>query len=311
MPDPSPLLTRRTLLAGAAGVAGVALLAACGSGGDGGESSDGGGDGDGEDTGTDQRSVNLGAVFPLDGLLVTGSPQRLPFIVIDAEGAPLDDGPASLEFVVTDLDGNPVGDPVTVERRNQGIPTAYYPLIFDFPEPGTYQATTTVDGEELVPRAFSVAEPSAVAVPQPGQPMIPMETPTTADPRGVDPLCTRDPECDLHGETLTAVLAEGRPTALLIATPAYCQTAICGPVLDVMLGQQAAFPDIGMVHAEVYKDPEAVDNIADATLAPVVDEYHLSYEPALFLANSDGTIAVRLDTIFDESEVSEALAQLT
>lgn len=307
MPDPSPLLTRRTLLAGAAGVAGVALLAACGSNGDSGdgESSDGG------DSGTDVRSVNLGAVFPLDGLIVTGSPQRLPFIVIDAEGAPLDDGPTSLEFVVTDLDGNPVGDPVTVERRNQGIPTAYYPLIFEFPEPGTYQATTTVDGEELVPRAFSVAEPSAVAVPRPGQPMIAVETPTTTDARGVDPVCTRDPQCDLHDESLTAVLAEGGPTALLIATPAYCQTAICGPVLDVMLSQQAAFPDVRMVHAEVYKDPEAVDNIADATLAPVVDAYHLGYEPALFLANSDGTIAVRLDTIFDESEVNEALAQLT
>lgn len=307
MPDPSPLLTRRTLLAGAAGVAGVALLAACGSNGDSGdgESSDGG------DSGTDVRSVNLGAVFPLDGLIVTGSPQRLPFIVIDAEGAPLDDGPTSLEFVVTDLDGNPVGDPVTVERRNQGIPTAYYPLIFEIPEPGTYQATTTVDGEELVPRAFSVVEPSAVDVPQPGQPMIPVDTPTTADPRGVDPLCTRDPECDLHGETLTAVLDAGRPTALLIATPAYCQTAICGPVLDVLLSQQTEFPEVSMVHAEVYKDPEAVDNIADATLAPVVDAYHLGYEPALFLANSDGTIAVRLDTIFDESEVNEALAQLT
>ncbi len=307
MPDPSPLLTRRTLLAGAAGVAGVALLAACGSNGDSGdgESSDGG------DSGTDVRSVNLGAVFPLDGLIVTGSPQRLPFIVIDAEGAPLDDGPTSLEFVVTDLDGNPVGDPVTVERRNQGIPTAYYPLIFEIPEPGTYQATTTVDGEELVPRAFSVVEPSAVDVPQPGQPMIPVDTPTTADPRGVDPLCTRDPECDLHVETLTAVLDAGRPTALLIATPAYCQTAICGPVLDVLLSQQTEFPEVSMVHAEVYKDPEAVDNIADATLAPVVDAYHLGYEPALFLANSDGTIAVRLDTIFDESEVNEALAQLT
>ncbi len=37
----------------------------------------------------------------------------------------------------------------------------------------------------------------------------------------------------------------------------------------------------------------------------------VSYEPVLFLANSDGTIARRLDTIFDETEVAEGLAALT
>ena len=250
-------------------------------------------------------------MFPLDGLLVTGSPQRLPFIVIDAEGAPLDDGPASLEFVVTDLDGNPVGDPVTVERRNQGIPTAYFPLLFEFPAAGDYQVTTTVDGEALDPRVFRVSEPDAVQVPQPGEALVGVETPTTADARGVDPICTRDPDCDLHDSTLAEVLAEGAPVALMIATPAYCQTAICGPVLDVLLSQEGAFPGVRMVHAEVYKDPEAVDNITEAQLAPVVDAYHLSYEPVLFLANSDGTIARRLDTIFDEAEVAEGLAALT
>jgi hypothetical protein len=148
-------------------------------------------------------------------------------------------------------------------------------------------------------------------VPQPGQPLVPVETPTTADARGVDPICTRDPECDLHDATLTDVLAEGKPVALIIATPAFCQTAICGPVLDVLLSQEDAFPDVRMVHAEVYKNPEAVDNIAEADLAPVINAYHLGYEPVLFLANSDGTIARRLDTIFDEAEVAAGLAALT
>lgn len=308
MPVPSPSLTRRTLLAGAAGAAGLALLAACGSSGDD-SGDDGAGDGSGDDTAG--GGVNLFAVFPLQGLLVTGAPQRLPFTLAGTDGAPLDDGPATLDFVVTDEDGNAVGDPITVDRHDQGIPTAYYPLIVEFPATGTYQATTTIDGEELEPRAFAVVDPSEVSVPQPGQPMIPVDTPTTDDARRVDPICTRDPECDLHGETLTAALATGKPVALAIATPAYCQTAICGPVLDVLLSQQADFPDIAMVHAEVYKDPEAVDNIADAELTPVIDAYQLSYEPALFLANSDGTIATRLDTIFDEVEVRDALAQLT
>lgn len=307
MADPSPTLTRRTLLAGAAGAAGLVLLAACGGGDDdsSGDDATGGGSDDGG------GGVNLLAVFPLQGLLVTGSEQRMPFLLAGSDGAPLDEGPDTLDFVVTDQDGNAVGDPVTVDRHDKGIPTAYYPLKFTFPAAGTYQATTTVDGDELEPRAFAVVAPSEVQVPQPGQPMIPVDTPTTDDARGVDPICTRDPECDLHGQTLTAALAGGTPVALSIATPAYCQTAVCGPVLDVLLGQEGDFPGVAMVHAEVYKNPEASDNLADADLAPVIDAYHLSYEPVLFLANSDGTIATRLDTIYDETEVREALAQLT
>lgn len=307
MVDPSPTITRRTLLAGAAGAAGLVVLAACGggSGNDGDETSDA----DGADATT--PGFFLSAVFPPEGLLVTGSEQRLPFTLADSTGAPVDDPPASLEFVVQTADGTAVGEPVTVERHDQGIPTAYFPLLFEFPTAGDFQVTTTVDGTELDPRVFRVSEPDAVPVPQPGQPLIAVETPTTADARGVDPICTRDPDCDLHGATLTEVLAEGVPVALMIATPAYCQTAICGPVLDVLLSQEGAFPDVRMVHAEVYKNPEAVENIAEAELAPIIDAYRLSYEPVLFLANSDGTIAKRLDTIFDETEVAEGLAALT
>ncbi len=306
MPDPSPTISRRALLVGAAGAVGVAVLAACGS------SSGDNGSADGDATTTPGAGgVNLLAIFPPEGLLVTGSEQRLPFTLADAEGAPLDTVPAELRFVVQRADGTPVGDPVAVRRRDQGIPTAYFPLLFEFPVAGDYQVTTAIDGQDLEPRVFRVGEPDSVQVPQPGQPMPAVDTPTTSDARGVDPICTRDPDCDLHEITLTEALAAGGPVALIIATPEFCQTAICGPVLDVLLGQEGDFPDVTMVHAEVYKNPEAVDNIADADLAPVIDAYHLGYEPVLFLANADGTIAQRLDTIFDESEVSEALAGLT
>ena len=50
---------------------------------------------------------------------------------------------------------------------------------------GGEMVTTTVEGEELAPRVFRVSEPDAVPVPQPGQPLVPVETPTTADARGV------------------------------------------------------------------------------------------------------------------------------
>ena len=62
------------------------------------------------------------------------------------------------------------------------------------------------------------------------------DTPTFDDARGVDPICTRSPEpCPFHDRTLTDVVESGEPVALLISTPGFCQTAICGPVLELLM----------------------------------------------------------------------------
>ncbi|MGE0307777.1 MAG: hypothetical protein AB7Q27_18680, partial [Acidimicrobiia bacterium] len=43
----------------------------------------------------------------------------------------------------------------------------------------------------------------------------------------------------------------------LVGTPAFCQTGICGPVLDVMIDIAADYPDLQFIHAEVYTDDTA------------------------------------------------------
>ena len=60
-------------------------------------------------------------------------------------------------------------------------------------------------------------------------------SPTTADTLGVDPICTRDPMCPLHTQSLSTVIGAGKPVAALFATPARCQSAYCAPVLDEFL----------------------------------------------------------------------------
>ena len=68
----------------------------------------------------------------------------------------------------------------------------------------------------------------------------------------------------------------------------------------------ADHPDVRFLHAEVYAHPhEELD-----TKAPVVDELGLTFEPCLVLVGADGKVVERLDTIFDEDEVDEALARL-
>jgi hypothetical protein len=43
--------------------------------------------------------------------------------------------------------------------------------------------------------------------------------------------------------------------------------------------------------------------------APV--DYALPFEPALFLANRDGTVSARLDNLYDADELRTELANLT
>ena len=81
-------------------------------------------------------------------------------------------------------------------------------------------------------------------------------SPTPADTLGVDPICTRDPMCPLHSQSLSTVIGAGKPVAALFATPARCQSAYCAPVLDEFLDVTKDYGDqIVPVHVEIYQGP--------------------------------------------------------
>ncbi|HEV7719907.1 MAG TPA: hypothetical protein VGO60_01410 [Iamia sp.] len=284
------------------GLVAVGGLAACGD--------------DGDDEATDETSEPSEServlVLMADSAssLVVGAPARLPLGVGDSDGALVDDPPATLTVSIEDEDGGTVETGIEVARRDAGLPRSYYPLLFTTPAPGFYRAVTQVDGQP-VDAAFEVRPADEIVVPVPGQPLPPTPTPTVADARGVDPICTQDPPCPLHEVDLETALGTG-PLAVLVSTPAFCQTAICGPVLDVFVAAQAETPDVTFVHVEVYESAEEVEAEGpDATLAPAVAAWKLPYEPCLFLVAADGTVAERLDVIYDTDELAEALARLT
>ena len=139
-----------------------------------------------------------------------------------------------------------------------------------------------------------------------------VHTPTTADHRDVAPICTREPACPLHAVDLADARTSGKPIALLVATPAYCQVAICGPVLDVLLDGRKQFGnDLVSIHAEVYQSAKQFESDPNnPKLAPVLEALNLTFEPCLFLIGPDGKIAKRLDTIFDAVELQQELTAL-
>lgn len=290
-------LSRRTFLAVGAGF----LLAPAACGGDD-DKVDAAGGANPTDAPTGGSTGNLVIVrfFP-DGVLAAGT-QRLPIGLGDGDGVLTTGGPDTLTATILDRAGTKVAT-VEAARHAEALPRPYWPVVTELATPGIY--TVRVDtGDGVADAAFTVVAPEEVLIPKPGDSMVPVETPTPDDHRGVDPICTKDPACPLHDLTLTEALAQGTPVAFLVATPAFCQTAACGPVLDVLVGERDAFAGITMVHAEVYTDTTI------ATTSPAVDAYQLPFEPVLYLAGADGVIRQRLDSIFDAAEVRSALSAL-
>jgi len=240
-------------------------------------------------------------------VLVSGSPQRLVFVVDDEIDTLRESAPASLVVRVT-ADEATIAEE-TVERRSDGIITPYYPLGITVERPGRYEASLP-DHPDVAPVPFLVADPSEVALPPVGATLPVIDTPTVDIGLGVDPICTRAVPCPFHDRSFATVATNGRPTALLIATPGFCQTDICGPVVDLLIDEidETGRTDVDAIHAEVYVDPSIFEAGAFPDLTPLVAALDLPFEPVLFVLDGTGTVVARLDTTFDRGELRDALA---
>jgi hypothetical protein len=301
MSDPLPPgLSRRHFLAASGAVAGVAVLGACG----------GGGDKKPEATG-DTTSKYVLAQYFSSGQFAAGSVTRAPFGVADSQGALLTkDAPAEIELAILGPDDKQIGKTVVVRRRSSGLPRPYYALEVTLHDPGIY--TVRAEGGPAAGNsmALEVTDPKDLTLIRPGLVVPPLETPTVTDARGVAPICTRDPVCPLHDVTVAQALGEAKPLGLIVSTPAFCQVAICGPVLDLVLEAGQDHPGVRLVHLEVYADPFH-DPSNNRRLAPAVAALGLPFEPALILTDAHGTVVQRLDSIFDRDELGQALTALT
>ncbi|MPY93407.1 MAG: hypothetical protein GEV08_10165 [Acidimicrobiia bacterium] len=221
---------------------------------------------------------------------------------------PAEELPGTMELVLRPEQGAPLTLPATL--HGAGVPTAYYSLRHTFEAPGTYSVSATLEGQELQ-RLVRVVPPEEVTLVQPGERAIPVATPTTADARGVDPICTREPACPFHEITLADALANGKPTVFLVSTPLFCQTAACGPVLDLLIDAAPQGSGMNVVHAEVYADAVATGNVMRSQLTEAVSAYQLTFEPSLLAIDAAGLVVDRLDFLYDASELQMTLQKLT
>jgi hypothetical protein len=175
--------------------------------------------------------------------------------------------------------------------------------------PGAWSVTVVPDdGAVVAPSALQVKAESLT--PAVGSTAIAVATPTLED-SGIEELSTDpDPDPAFYEISLDEAFASGRPTVVVFATPAFCQTAACGPMLDNVKHIADGYPDVNFVHVEVYQGFTEPGFAPDgAHLAPAVQAWGLPSEPWVFVVDGEGTIVAKFEGVVAEGELVEALRQ--
>ena len=219
---------------------------------------------------------------------LVGTGQTFAFGLTDVANEPVKGADAQL-FVVPD-GGDPAGPFATRYQEVDGVPLGLYVAEIDVTQAGPTWLVAVTSDNRAGAAQVSVAEPAQSQVAAPGSNAVVVATATKDAPGELAELCTRQPPCGMHEVSLDDALSRGRPVMLTFATPAYCQTAVCGPSVDVVerVRTSGDFGDVAWIHVEIYSDE-------GKTLAQPVNEWALPSEPWLFAISRDGKISGRGD----------------
>ncbi len=187
--------------------------------------------------------------------------------------------------------------------------TIVYTTDLDFSSDGEWRIAAVIrEGDEtaatLLPSA-TVGE--FKGVPKVGQKAPKIHSPTPADTGGdLSKITTRLPP-DTQNRVDYADALGKEPILLLFATPQFCQSRVCGPVVDVaeqvkdQYGDQAAF-----IHMEIYKD-----NDPSKGVRPQVRAFRLPSEPWLFAIDRHGVIRAEVEGAFGVDQMTKVVEAVT
>jgi hypothetical protein len=261
-----------------------------------------------------QLSLGIGASVMRQGA------NRVPFVVLDKGARPITNAAVALYTVKTD--GSEVRGPFLARQTafdvspkflsstsdsDNTLAKSFYAadVLFKGKPPLGVFALVRMDGRLVAasPSPLGVRGAHGGSPPDVGDPAISVHTETVDDVKDVSKLTTRvPPNTDMLQDDLADVLGI-KPVVLVFATPALCQSRVCGPVVDVAeqvraeIGDKAAF-----IHQEIYRD-----NKVNEGLRPQLIKWRLASEPWIFVIDSNGTITQRFEGAVSVPELRAAV----
>jgi hypothetical protein len=112
------------------------------------------------------------------------------------------------------------------------------------------------------------------------------------------------PDRELLRYSVAGSLAAHAPFVVVFATPRFCSSRTCGPVVDVVdrVRQRFAGTSIRFIHVEIYEDndPAKGEN-------KWVGQWRLPTEPWTFLVGRDGRIKAKFEGSISVRELETAV----
>jgi hypothetical protein len=146
-------------------------------------------------------------------------------------------------------------------------------------------------GWKLLP---SIKVDEYAKIPRPGEQAPLIDTPTAKSVGGdLANLTTRIPP-DTQNKVNYAEVLGKEPILLLFATPKFCQSRVCGPVVDIAQQAQHQFEGkANFIHMEIYNENDPSQGVRHQ-----VRQFHLPSEPWLFAINREGVVSAVIEGAF-------------
>ena len=196
------------------------------------------------------------------------------------------------------------------ERRIVGSNGIYVAQVsFDRAGRWGVEVGATLAGEKLKPVPFRFNVLEKTAEPAAGDPAPPSRQVTLAGVADVSEIdSSYPPRPHMHDVTVADALAGGKPLVIAFATPAFCESRTCGPVMETVMDplyekykNEAVF-----IHIEPYQLKELREGSGQIPVAATA-EWGIHSEPWVFVVGRDGKVAAKFEGIVAQDEVETAL----
>ena len=185
--------------------------------------------------------------------------------------------------------------------------TVAYVSDMTFNKPGEWRIVAVVKQADGVVASLlpSIKVGSYPGIPDVGDAAPRIHTPTVEDVGDISKIDTRQPPDTMHDTDLYDVLGK-QPVVLLFATPALCQSRVCGPMVDIAEQVHSETPDdVAFIHMEVYND-----NDPNKGIRPELQAYGLQTEPWLFVMDSGGKVSTRIEGAFSVDDLETSVQKV-
>jgi hypothetical protein len=238
---------------------------------------------------------------------------RVSFLVVDGHGQPVE-RPTAHVWLARGLKQRPFAqttarlEPIGVPGGETADVGGIYVAHIRTPTPGTYWYLARPVGNRSIAALGNVVVKKRSEAPSVGDPAIASNTPTLASTGGnLRQLTTaRHPDRALYRSSVAAALAAHVPFVVTFATPLFCQSRTCGPVVDVVSAVQRREParsPVRFIHDEIYKGNDPANGVNQW-----VAQWRLPTEPFTFVVDRRGVIRTKLEGAFSVGELERAVA---